>query len=92
DNATGIEVRKNRENAINNNNIARNESYGINANALAPGEVIDATNNWWGEPSGPKHATNPGGIGDRVTDKVNFKPFSDKPEVVTKSDFVVESL
>jgi parallel beta-helix repeat protein len=91
-NATGIEVRKNRENAINNNNIARNESYGINANALAPGEVIDATNNWWGEPSGPKHGTNPGGIGDRVTDKVNFKPFLDKPAVGTASNFVVESL
>jgi plastocyanin len=91
-NATGIEVRKNRENAINNNNIARNESYGVNADALAPGEAIDATNNWWGEPSGPKHGTNPGGIGDRVTDKVNFKPFLDKPAVGTASNFVVESL
>ena len=90
--ATGIEVRKSRENAINNNNIARNEAWGINADALAPGEVIDATNNWWGEPSGPKHPSNPGAIGDRVTDKVNFKPFSTKPEVGTKSDFVVESL
>lgn len=91
-NATGIEVRKNRENAINQNNIARNEAWGVNANALAPGEVIDATNNWWGEPSGPKHPSNPGAIGDRVTDKVNFMPFLNQPAVGTASDFVVESL
>jgi hypothetical protein len=91
-NAVGIEVRKARDNKANNNNIARNEQFGVDASALNPGEVFDATNNWWGEPSGPKHATNPGGIGDRVTDKVNFKPFLGEPAVPTETDFVVESL
>jgi hypothetical protein len=91
-NAVGIEVRKARDNKANNNNIARNEQFGVDASALNPGEVFDATNNWWGEPSGPKHATNPGGIGDRVTDKVNFKPFLGEPAVPTETGFVVESL
>jgi hypothetical protein len=82
-NAVGVEVRKVMDNAINNNNIARNENFGVDASALQPGESIDATNNWWGEPSGPKHSTNPNGIGDRVTDKVNFKPFLGEPVCTT---------
>jgi hypothetical protein len=80
---TGIEVRKAAGSAINNNNIARNEKFGVDASALQPGESIDATNNWWGEPSGPKHSTNPNGIGDRVTDKVKFKPFLGEPVCTT---------
>lgn len=91
-NATGIEVRKARESKANNNNIARNETFGVDASALAPGEEFDATNNWWGEPSGPKAPDNPGGIGDRVTQKVKYKPFSGKPEVETTADFNVEAL
>jgi hypothetical protein len=89
-NATGVEARKVRDNKINKNNIARNEKFGVDATALSPGDVIDATNNWWGEPSGPKHATNPGGIGDRVTDKVNFKPFLTEPAFPTEATFTVE--
>jgi parallel beta-helix repeat protein len=89
-NATGIEVRRERDNKINKNNIARNENFGVDASALSPGTAIDATNNWWGEPSGPKHATNPGGIGDRVTDKVNFKPFLTEPAFKTEATFTVE--
>jgi hypothetical protein len=91
-NATGVEARKVRDNKINKNNIARNENFGVDASALSPGTAIDATNNWWGEPSGPKHATNPGGIGDRVTDKVNFKPFLTEPAFKTEATFTVESL
>jgi hypothetical protein len=90
-NATGIEARKVRDNAIHNNNIARNENYGVDATALSPGEAIDATNNWWGEPSGPKHATNPNGIGDRVTDKVKFDPWLREPAVKTAYSFEILS-
>jgi parallel beta-helix repeat protein len=91
-NAVGIEVRKARESKANNNNIARNEKFGVDASALAPGEEFDATNNWWGEPSGPKAADNPGGIGDRVSQKVKYRPFLTEPAVPTETDFVVESL
>jgi hypothetical protein len=91
-NATGIEVRKQRDNQIVNNNIARNENFGVDATALSPGVTIDAKNNWWGEPSGPKHATNPNGIGDRVTDRVDFMPFLGEPAVPTEDLFQVLSL
>jgi parallel beta-helix repeat protein len=38
---------------------------------------IDATNNWWGDDTGPYHATlNPGGKGLVVSDSVNFIPFT----------------
>jgi hypothetical protein len=76
-NETGILVQKAAGSKANNNNIARNEKFGVDASALAPGEEFDATNNWWGEPSGPKAVDNPGGIGDRVSQKVKYKPFAD---------------
>jgi hypothetical protein len=91
-NETGILVHKAAGSKANNNNIARNEKFGVDASALAPGEEFDATNNWWGEPSGPKAADNPGGIGDRVSQKVKYKPFAGEPQVPTETGFVVESL
>jgi nitrous oxidase accessory protein NosD len=30
---------------------------------------LDATNNWWGSPSGPTIASNPGGTGDKIIDQ-----------------------
>jgi parallel beta-helix repeat protein len=91
-NETGILVHKASGSKANNNNIARNEKFGVDASALAPGEEFDATNNWWGEPSGPKAVDNPGGIGDRVSQKVKYRPFLGEPAVPTETDFVVESL
>ncbi len=91
-NAVGILVHKASGSKANNNNIARNEQFGVDASALAPGEEFDATNNWWGEPSGPKATDNPGGIGDRVSQKVKYRPFLGEPAVQTETDFVVESL
>jgi hypothetical protein len=39
-------------------------------------EVIDAENNYWGHPTGPTHASNPGGVGDDVEgDTVDFDPW-----------------
>jgi len=38
--------------------------------------TVDATNNWWGDASGPFNSTtNPGGTGDKVSDNVDFIPF-----------------
>lgn len=43
-------------------------------------EAINAYHNYWGDPTGPYHATlNPGGLGDPVGDKVNFDPFLTTP-------------
>jgi hypothetical protein len=38
--------------------------------------TVDAELNWWGDASGPTHATaNPSGTGDKVSDYVDFKPW-----------------
>ena len=53
--------------------IESNTNYGV---FNAGPNVVDARNNWWGDPSGPFHpTTNPNGLGDRVSDKVLFDPW-----------------
>ncbi|MCJ7457028.1 right-handed parallel beta-helix repeat-containing protein [Candidatus Bathyarchaeota archaeon] len=38
--------------------------------------VVDATVNWWGDATGPYHPTlNPGGLGNPVSDNVQFVPW-----------------
>ena len=56
------------------NNIVDNAGYAIrNADPLV---IIDAENNWWGDATGPYHPTaNPGGLGDTVSDYVDFDPW-----------------
>jgi len=63
---------------VNYNNISGNTNYGIegSSNNIA---TLDATNNWWGDESGPTHSANPGGTGDIVSDNVDFSPFSESP-------------
>jgi len=48
--------------------------------------TVDATGNWWGDPSGPTHPNNPGGSGDNVEDSASnssgtvvFDPFLTSP-------------
>ena|GEM_PF-1779193 len=55
------------------NNIEGNQEFGVLNCTDCP---IDATNNWWGDISGPKQTTtNPGGLGDEVSDNVNYEPW-----------------
>jgi hypothetical protein len=69
-------------------NITNNAGYGIMNNTSF---VVDAEYNWWGDPAGPYHPTfNPGGLGDTVSDNVNFDPWLYYPlgieeQPVTKS-------
>lgn len=51
----------------------QNSSYGINN--VNKSFVINAQNNWWGSNTGPTHSGNPGGIGQLVSDAVNYSPF-----------------
>jgi len=88
-NATGIAARRSENGAVNNNNIARNEDFGIDTSGLKPGEVLDATNNWWGEPSGPKNSSNPNGLGDRVSTKTTYDPWLGQPAVATDVNFQI---
>jgi hypothetical protein len=59
--------------AVSNSHLHSNSDAGVN-NATAV--VIDAKHNYWGDPLGPHHPTlNPTGIGDRVSDNVDFVPW-----------------
>ena len=54
--------------------ISGNASFGIENTSPTP--VVQAAYNWWGHPSGPYHpSTNPGGLGDRVSDGVAYDPW-----------------
>jgi hypothetical protein len=48
-------------------------AYAIKNTGLA--HVVSARNCWWGDDTGPTHASNPGGLGDAVTDMVAFSPW-----------------
>jgi parallel beta-helix repeat protein len=57
----------NNDTHINFNNIYNNRNYGVRYNTTGT-SYIDATNNWWGDETGPHNATNnPTGLGDNVT-------------------------
>jgi uncharacterized protein YccT (UPF0319 family) len=60
------------------NDIMNNATLGIH-NA-SPSTIINAVNQYWGSPSGPKHATlNPNGQGNGVSDGVTFVPWQTTP-------------
>ncbi|RLC70158.1 MAG: hypothetical protein DRI26_07680 [Chloroflexi bacterium] len=76
-NVVGVQL-ANKDNTINNNDIVGNELWGINAQLIggAPSQKVNAMNNWWGHASGPYHyVDNPDGVGDAVTDHVEFEPW-----------------
>jgi len=51
-------------------------NFGVMNDAGATGAPIDATNNYWGAPSGPRDpAHNPAGTGTRVSAGVTYRPW-----------------
>jgi plastocyanin len=54
------------------NSFYSNTNYGLQNTASY---TITAVSNWWGSSSGPTHASNPGGSGDKVSEYVIFKPW-----------------
>lgn len=61
------------------NELYNNPMSAVNNNGFGP-EIIDAYYNYWGDPTGPHHATlNPGGLGNPVGNNVNFTPFLTTP-------------
>ena len=58
---------------VHNNSIAGN-TIGIEATTMTT--PVEATNNWWGDASGPLHPVyNPTGLGNPVSNNVNFIPW-----------------
>lgn len=67
-----------RQSTTHHTDFLNNTDYGIDASANF-GSQINATQNWWGNNSGPYHPTlNPDGTGDNVTDDVLFDPWTGK--------------
>ena len=55
------------------NNSFTNSTQGFGSN----GPVVNATNNWWGDVSGPYNAaSNPSGLGIPVSNNVTFSPWT----------------
>jgi hypothetical protein len=57
--------------------VARmNNITGNTAGVSNPSTVnVDFIGNWWGSNTGPTHASNPGGVGDTITDHVLYRPY-----------------
>ncbi len=75
----GIYCFENANPVIDSNNIVDNSGCGIRN--ISPSITINAENNWWGHTTGPYHSTNPGGLGDTVSDYVDFNPWIPEPGV-----------
>jgi len=58
--------------AINTNDMYSNTSFGVENGAA---NTVDAERNWWGNTTGPTHASNLGGSGDAVSNNVDFDPW-----------------
>ena len=74
-NRIGIKANQAKDNEIHRNRFLNNREYAIDAMGLPPEQELDATRNFWGHSKGPRHLSNPKGRGDRVTDRVKFRPF-----------------
>jgi hypothetical protein len=75
---SGVESSYGADPVINYNDIFWNSGYGVTN--LDSSIIIDARYNWWGDATGPYHPdSNPGGLGDSVSDYVNFTPWLDTP-------------
>jgi hypothetical protein len=69
----GIYACSNSTQEIHFNNIMGNSLYGV---ANAGGGMVNATYNWWGDASGPYNTiANHGGMGNAVSDNVDFEPW-----------------
>jgi len=59
---------------IHDNSISGNLTNGVKADQSL-GPIVKATGNWWGNASGPTHASNPDGTGDAVTGNIDYSPW-----------------
>jgi len=70
------------------NNIMNNQEAGVDASS-DQADVIDATYNYWGDPTGPYHPLdNSDGEGDEVTDNVDFTPWYGEYTIWSVIDWV----
>jgi uncharacterized repeat protein (TIGR01451 family) len=72
-------------------NLISGNAFGVrNSNATS---WIDARFTWWGDPSGPYHATlNPNGKGNAVSDRVLFVPWLEDEAGTVSGQVVVQAV
>lgn len=71
------------------NAIYSNQGYGAEQIHVA-GHIV-ATYNWWGDPTGPTHPTNPGGLGEQISDRVVYTPWlTTTPVLPTLTPIIVK--
>ncbi len=74
------------EGEVNYNNICGN---GHGMYAYFQDWTVNAEYNWWGDASGPYHPdSNPGGLGDSVSDYVDFNPWFTEPVAVEEQPII----
>lgn len=83
-NYTGIEARNSAAPTLQCNDIYGNSNLGL-LNATA-GTTVTAERHWWGNHSGPTHASNPTGTGQRISDGIDFEPWAVEAGVSCKVD------
>jgi hypothetical protein len=71
----------NNTHTIRGNDFSGNTMFAILTRAYFPPAQsdADASGNWWGSPTGPTIASNPGGTGDPLDDRVAYTPFLTAP-------------
>src|SRR5204863_9034464 len=74
---TAIAVTGGGNHTICRNNIVGNTAFSVDSSLAISG--VNAAENFWGNGTGPRHATNPGGTGDIVTDNVIYRPWCTTP-------------
>lgn len=58
-------------------------------NNLSTDFIVDARKNFWGDSSGPRHATaNPTGLGEKVSDLVDFDPWCKNPDCTFRNPVI----
>ncbi len=75
---TGMHFKNGSVPLINYNNIVDNSGYAVRNTDTSV--IVSAEYNWWGHASGPYHpGFNPGGMGDSISDYVDFDPWLTVP-------------
>lgn len=71
----------NNTHTVRGNDFAGNTTFAILTRTYFPvtQSDADASGNWWGSPTGPTIASNPGGTGDPLDDRVAYTPFLTAP-------------
>jgi parallel beta-helix repeat protein len=76
-------------NAVVSKSCFESNSFGITVSAPSS---VTAVSNWWGDPSGPLHATNAAGLGDEVSNFVTFTPWLTKSPCIPDPPPVVDTV